>query len=49
MYTQNRKRLTDTKQLVITKGRREEKRKIGYGIKRYKVLGIKQMSHKDTL
>ena len=24
MYTQNRKRLTDTKQLVITKGRREE-------------------------
>ena len=33
MYTQNRNRLTDRKQLVITKGRIEEKRKIrGMGL-----------------
>ena len=33
MYTQNRNRLTDRKQLVILKGKREEKKKMrGMGL-----------------
>ena len=49
MYMQNRNRLTDIENtLVVTRGRGQRRgADYGYGIKRYKLICIKQIRSKD--
>ena len=50
MYTQNRNRLTDAENKLVTKGEREGGgANQGYGIKRDNLLCIKQISNKNML
>ena len=51
VYMQSRNRLTDIgSKLVTTEGRNKwEGANSGYGIKRYKLLSIKQIINKDIL
>ena len=50
MYTQNRNRLTDTQnKFMVTKQEEGVTMNYEYGINRYKILFIRQISNKDLL